>query len=393
MAHAVVQGLIPLAAVEDRHIVAAAAGVLQHCGVAGAAGAVVEPLAVHGPGGGDGGGVGRAVALRQALQVLALLIGGQDGVGGLLGRGQSGGLLLVGGVNGVAVGVGLGLRQAGDGDISAVDEIVAVLVLLVVGGDLVLAVDEVLIRVLVGVLGGQEHVLGAGLVDGGGHGGPVDGVEVLLIGVAVLGGGGLHGADGGVQRGLILLVQGKTGLIGRGYGGVDKAHGVHGLLLEVVVPGLVLGVALALQGYVGVQRAQGRVEGAHFAVEEVLVGLPVVVGGLRHGVALPVDGNGGLAALDDAGVVHHKGDGHHHEDDGNGAVEEIGFLFSGPLLCRTGGLGVHRAAGQQLLTLFLFSGCAHFLFIPSKIFCPPRRAGDGDSFCCTQGSHSRLNEQ
>ena len=197
-----------------------------------------------------------------------------------------------------------------------------------------------------GVLAHQQLVLHALLVDGSGHGGPVDGAEVGAVGVARLGGGALHGLHGLVEAGHVLVVQSHALRLGGGLDGVDKAHGLHRLLLEELIPGLVVGVVLALEGGAGVQHAQGGVQVAVLAVQEALVGLLVVKGGLRHGVALPADGDGGLPALDDPGVVDQQRHGHHHEQPRHHAVEDIAPALGGALLGGAGGLGVRRAGGQ-----------------------------------------------
>lgn len=164
MADAVLQGLPALAAVEHGHIAAAAALVHQDLGVSGLPPLVEEPVAQHAGavahllvGGVDGLLV---VVLGQGA---AGLIDVQDILRHLLGLVHGGSLLLVGGLDGVALVVGLGLRLAGDGDIGSVHHVVGVLVLLVVLLDLLVAVDEVLIAVLGGVLAGQYLILQAGL--------------------------------------------------------------------------------------------------------------------------------------------------------------------------------------------------------------------------------------
>ena len=126
---------------------------------------------------------------------------------------------------------------------------------------------------------------------------------------------------------------------------MDKAHVLNSLLLEVLIPGLAFAVVLALEGCLGVQRADSSIEIAGLAVEERLIGLSIVESRLRHCVVAAVDGDGGLAALDDAGVIDHQGDGYHDKYGGDDTVEDVGLLFSSTLLSLTGGLGVNRAAG------------------------------------------------
>ena len=150
---------------------------------------------------------------------------------------------------------------------------------------------------------------------------------------------------------------------------MDELHGGHGLVLEELVPGLVLTAEglLILQTLVGVDE-----QGGQLAVlgHKALVGVAVVVGGVGGGVVLPVDGQCGAVALQDAGVVHQQEHGQDHKADGQKGVQNGGPLVRGPLLRLVGGSGINAAVGHKFLPLFLFSGCAHEFFIPSKK-CPP----------------------
>jgi len=357
---AVVQSLIPLPAVEHGHIVPAAGLIFDDVCIAGGPGLVKEPLAAHAGSAGGAGGIRGVMLLRQLLQISAGLVGVQDLTGCGLGGLHGGSLLLLGGLDGVALVVGLGLGGAGDGDIGGVDQVIGVLIFLVIGLDLLVGVDKILIAVLGGVLAGKDLVLNAGLENAGGHGGTVDRFQVGAVAVARGGGVGLHTVHIGLQGLPVGIVQGDVRLLGGGLGGVDELHGVHGLALEIVVPGLGLVVGLALQALEVLLAKHGGVVVAH---------LLVVVGHLGYGVLLSPDDGRGLIALDNAGVIDHQGNGNHHENGGNHTVEDVGLALGGPLLGGPGRSGVHPAAGRKFLTLFLFSGCAHVLFIPSKLFC------------------------
>ena len=356
MADIVLQGLIPLPAVEDDNIVAAAGLILQHLGVPGLAALVEEPVAV------EAVGIGHLRALGvpgfglggHGLDVLAVLVGREDFLSGLLGLLHGLGLLLVGSGDGVAIGVGLGLRGAGEGDEDAVHQVIAVLVLAVVRPDLVVGVGEFSI-VVGGELVGQQVVLQAVLIDGGGDGGAVHGTHVGLIAVAVGLGGLLEAVHGVVECLHLLLAQGDARLLSGLLGGVDKLHVLHGYALEVVVPGLGVVIALVLEGGVGVQHPEGHGVVAVLTADKVLIGAVVVVGGLGHTVALAADGDGGLVPLQNAGVVDHQEDCQGHKKDTQGAVEDVGLACVGSGFGLTGGLGVRGTAGGQLLTLFLFS--------------------------------------
>ena len=383
----VVQSLVPLAAVEHRHIDVVGSVAGEDLGVAGGPGLVKEPVA--GSTGGVGqicsAGIGPAVLLSQGLQVSALLIGGQQSLSVGHGLVHGGLILLLGGLHSVALLVGGAGGRAVEGDVAAVHDVVAVLVLLVVRldflvgeGDAVMVRGEVLVR--------QQVVLHQPLIDLRGHDGAVDGVEVGAVGVPVGGGSLLHLLDVVLQLRLILLVQGHSLLSGGVQRRVDQAQGIHRFLLEVLVPGLFRTAPgiLVLQAGAGVQANQGGV--APVGIQNILIGVAVIVAHVRRRVVLPVNGDGGAAALDDPGVIHHQEDSHYHKYNGQSRVQDIGLPLSGLLLRRTGGLGVHAAAGKKLLPLFLLSGCAHLVhsfqkFPPftqeqPKLIFPPRAQSD-----------------
>ena len=108
VAHVHGLGLIQIAAVKDHHIPSAGGVAVHHGGVAGLAALLEAPVDI-----GQGAvgalvhlGVGGVVVLLGlALQIRTGVVGVQDGLGGLLGGAHSGGFLLIGGLNSVAVGV------------------------------------------------------------------------------------------------------------------------------------------------------------------------------------------------------------------------------------------------------------------------------------------------
>src|SRR5699024_3343924 len=161
----------------------------------------------------------------------------------------------------------------------------------------------------VGVAVGQLGPLQAGAVGGGGHIPAEAGLQIAGQVAAVLLGGLAHGLDRLVNGGLVLLGHGVAGLVGSVEQGGLAGQGGHGLIQEVVVVGLGLGLIPVLLGGIHAGVKAGR------AVQAVLIlrlhGAVVVVHHIGDAVVPAAHADGRLPALEDAGVPHQQD---HHQD-------------------------------------------------------------------------------
>ena len=200
-------------------------------------------------------------------------------------------------------------------------------------------------------------------------------VQILTVGGAGGGGRVLHLLNTGLHIGAVLGGQGVAGLLGGGGGGGDKAQGAHGLLLEILVPGLgvlLLGIEslLLLKGEVGIQTHIAQAVAAHLAdhvVVEAEVGLVVVKGHVLGLVGDAVNGNRVGFPLDNAAVVDQQGHGDRHKQYADDGVENGALPLRGLPLGFLGGLFVNAAGGEKFLTLFALSGCTHDVFYSFQV--------------------------
>ena len=128
-----------------------------------------------------------------------------------------------------------------------------------------------------------------------------------------------------------------------GLSGFDSQHG-----------GVAVSQDLILQVSVGIQADEAVGHVVVIVVVEIAVGVLIEEVDLGRGVLFPVDGGGGGGTLNDVAPPDQGGQGHDHENNGNGAVQNIAALFLLALLRLTGGLGIGLT--DLLLTELLFSG-------------------------------------
>ena len=368
-----VHGVVIVAAAAVEHQQIDGGAVFHELGVAGLAAVVKHPLgggiAAVGAGLGVGIGGDGLIFLGGLLGQDAGLDGLQRGGGGVLGLLQGGGALLLGGLNGVAVGVLGGGGGAFEGDHLIVGHVEGVLVLLVVLLELLVGVLQAVDIILL-IVGGNDGVLQDALEDLNGHVAAVELLDILSLALAGglgVGGQGLHG---GVQLLLHVVVPGDV-LFGGAlleHGDLDQA--LFGGVPEIGVPGHVVGHAQQGLGHVAeALLGQGggfaqAVIGGILALGNGVIGHMVEIADLGGGIGFALHGDGGGAPLDHVGVPDQQSGGHQHEHDGDAAVEPVVPALLGALLRLAGGLGVHGAAGGELLTGFLFSGCTHSCFSP-----------------------------
>ena len=365
--------LVQVAIQEPDHIVAA--GGLEHIDVALSAGSVLQPVAVGGGEAGSGQlsgaeGVGTVlldIDVSQFGEVAAGLHVGHQllsvGLGGL----HSGGLLLLGGLHGVAILVGGGGGGAGqEGDLIG-EGVDGILVLIVVGGVVLVGVGQ---SVPVGflILGEHDGSLQAALIDAGGHVSAVNRPQVGGVGVAGGDGGVLHIGNGGVigLSAALRQLQGEAVLLGGVGEGGHLGQGVEGGLHEVVVVGLSLLLVhilvLGVQAGVEVGQAGEPHGGILVVLIFLLIGAVVIVGNLTGGEVVAVDGNCGGAVLEEVGVPDKQRgdqDDHHHA---NHPVQN-GFALGGLRLPGLLELFLSQVLAGALALLF-FSGCAHECLSP-----------------------------
>ena len=272
MAHVSGGVLLPAGAVEHQHAAAAVGG--DHGAVAVCAALVKQPLAglVAGVAAGLGVAVrGALVGQRHRLQRVARLIQLQCGIGvgdGLL---LGGGVLLVRGRHGVAVGIGGGVGGALEvqGLIAGHVEggLVVVVVALQIGGGV-----AQLLGVLAGVVAGHIHQTDHVLERGHGHGLAEGQLQVLLQGVAVLLGIGGVLLDGGGY--LLLGVVVGAVAVGLGFLGLlhDQRHLLDGVIVDELRPGD-LALVLNAQEHLG-----GVVQDIALARLGLLLGLADLLG-------------------------------------------------------------------------------------------------------------------
>ena len=368
-----VHGVVIVAGPAVEHQQIDGGAVFHDLGVALLATLVKHPLgggiAAVGAGFGVGIGADGLIVLGRLGQELAALDLLQGRVGGVLGLLQGSGALLLGGLDGVAVGVLGGGGCAVEGDHLIVGHVEGVLVLLIVLLELLVGIRQAVDVVLL-IVGGDDGILQDALEDLLGHVAAVELLEVLalaLTGGLGIGGQGLHG---GVQLLLHVVVPGDA-LLGSAlleHGDLDQA--LLGGVLEIGVPGHVLGHAQQGLGHVaeallgqggGVAQA---VIGGILVLGNGVIGHMIEIADLGGGIGFALHGDGGGAPLDHVGVPHQQHSGHQHEHNGNTAIEPVVAALLGPLLRLAGGLGVHCAAGVEFLAGFLFSGCTHSCFSP-----------------------------
>ena len=354
------------AAVKDHHIVVAAVAVLQHGGVAGLPGIVIQPFtqnrgavreAVR-----RGIGGGGLILCGCILQRGARLVGGVDGICGGLGSGHGLRLHLVGDLDGVALFICISCGAV-DADIRTVHQIVGGPVLLIGGLQLVGGVGQtVLIGLEIG--GGQQAAPGLLLIDAAGHGAAVDETQILLFRIAVRAGSGGKGLHGVVQVGLHLVVPGEALGLCSGIHGLDAGQLLQGLVREVVVPSLALGGVgdehdgaggdgLVLQGRAGVQ--PDHAQNAVIAVDKVLIVVLKIEVDLSGGVLLTVDGGRRSRLGNDVGLPDDGGNGDYQEYHSDGAIQKVGAVLLLALLGLPGGLGIVPAGAGQVLAGLFFS--------------------------------------
>ena len=363
MAHVLGGVLLTAHAAEHDHI---AVGIAGHNGaVAGLARTVKYPVGhvaavvAAGIGAGVAGGL---IILGHILQRLAALHARQHSGGIALGLGLGGGVLLIGGLHGVAVVVlgAVGGTLEVQGLIAG--HVKAALVALIVGLQVADGVGQ-LLGVVALVMGGHVHQLHHLLEGIHGHVLAVDQLQIRLRGVAVLLGGGVELLHSGIQLLLSVLIGAHA--VGLSLLGGQHVHGqlLHRGVADILLPcdiTLVLDTQRGLHGVAHHLLVQGfgridAVKAGIAALQQTALHVGVEILHLPGGIFLTVDGHGGGAALQHAGVIHQQYRGHDHEHAGDHAVQDIVLACLGLLLRLADLLGVGDALGRQILPDLLFS--------------------------------------
>ena len=293
---------------------------------------------------------------------LSAVVCGQDlfcgGLGSLLG----GSLLLVGGLNGVAVGIRGGIGSAADDHILPGSLVVGLGICLISGFQFLIGVGQA-VRIALGISLILQHPQDLLVVDLLRHDGAQISLEICLYGHA----GGFRGGLQGVQGVLVLLLHAGGELIPI-FLGLLQTPLDHGHLLDCVVHDIIMpggaflhaqhgsggGVhRLALQGGVGVQAQIADEIGV--ALQEAAVDILIIEIHLGGTVLFTVNGQGRGVAGDNVGSPEEAGNYHQHEQYGDDAVQNVAALFSllffQILFC----LGIYIAGGRLILPELFFS--------------------------------------
>ena len=220
-----------------------------------------------------------------------------------------------------------------------------------------------LLGVVALVMGGHVHQLYHLLEGIHGHVLAVDQLQIRLRGVAVLLGGGVELLHSGIQLLLSVLIGAHA--VGLSLLGGQHVHGqlLHRGVADILLPcdiTLVLDTQRGLHGVAHHLLVQGfgridAVKAGIAALQQTALHVGVEILHLPGGIFLTVDGHGGGAALQHAGVIHQQYRGHDHEHAGDHAVQDIVLACLGLLLRLADLLGVGNALCRQILTGLLFS--------------------------------------
>ena len=360
-----VHGLVFLAAAAVEQTDVIVGSNFQNLRVTVLAGIVKEPVThnaviISGVGGVVIGGL--FIIAGNGFQRLSAVVSGQDlfcgGLGGLLGSS----LLLIGGLNGVAVGIRGGIGSAADDHILPGGLVIGLGICLIGGFQLRVGVGQA-VGIALGVCLILQHPQDLLVVDLLRHDGTQISLEICLHGHA----GGFRRGLQGIQGVLILLLHAGGELIAfllcLLQTPLDHGHLLDSVVHDIIMPGGTFLYAhhgsgggvhcLALQGGVGVQTQIADEVG--IALQEAAVNILIIEIHLGGTVLFAVNGQGRGVAGDHIGSPEEAGCHHQHEQYGDDAVQNVAALFSLLFFQLLFCLGIHIAGGRLILPELFFS--------------------------------------